>query len=271
MLRSISLLLFLITGIIACQSPSQSKENVKVEANVEGAKSLVQQQEPLDSTQLIYVMGKFIPEQDENFIMIPDSISDKSGMYMRKQAFVAFISMYRAAKAEGITLQIRSATRNFDYQKGIWERKWTGETILSSGEDASKAFADEKERALNILKYSSMPGTSRHHWGTDIDLNNFNNSWFEAGEGLKLFNWLEAHASEYGYCRPYTAKDASRPEGYNEEKWHWSYMPLSSKLTEVAEQYLRDEMIRGFHGSSVASDIGVVRKYVLGINNSCRH
>jgi len=62
-----------------------------------------------------------------------------------------------------------------------------------------------------------------------------------------------------------------RPEGYNEEKWHWSYMPLSQELTDVAERYLRDQMIAGFRGSEVAPEIGVVEKYVLGINNGCRH
>lgn len=224
-----------------------------------------------DSVSLKYIMGLFEPEKDSAFVAISEEHADRTGMYMRKEAYDSFLNMKAAAAAEGIELQIRSATRNFDYQKGIWERKWTGETKLSSGEDASKSFVEPKTRATEILKYSSMPGTSRHHWGTDIDLNNFNNSWFETGEGLKLFVWLEKHAHEYGYCRPYTTKDADRPDGYNEEKWHWSYTPISNHLTSQAEQFLTDEMIKGFLGSEVAADLEVVRKYVLGINHGCRH
>lgn len=225
----------------------------------------------VDTSQLRYIMGKFLPEKDSLFVAIPLEHADREGMYMRQEAFTAFVKMKEAAAKEGIHFVIRSAARNFDYQKGIWERKWTGETKLSSGEDASTAFADAKVRAEQILKYSSMPGTSRHHWGTDIDLNNFNNSWFEKGEGLKLFTWLEMNAHEYGYCRPYTTKDSDRPDGYNEEKWHWSYTPLSNELTNIAEKALTDSMIVGFMGSEVAEDLDVVRKYVLGINHGCRH
>jgi len=224
-----------------------------------------------DSIDLNYIMGKYDPTKDTAFIEIPVTYADRKGMYLRKETYSDFLKMYEAAKAKGIHLQIRSATRNFDYQKGIWERKWTGETILSTGENASTAFPDYKLRAEKILNYSSMPGTSRHHWGTDLDLNNFNNAWFESGEGLKLFQWLEAHAHEYGFCRPYNKKDSNRPQGYNEEKWHWSYTPLSRQLTTTAEKFLRDSMIVGFRGSEVAAELEVVKNYVLGINKGCLH
>jgi hypothetical protein len=116
-----------------------------------------------------------------------------------------------------------------------------------------------------------MPGTSRHHWGTDIDFNSFNNQWFEKGKGLELFSWLEKNASSYGFCRPYTAKGKERPHGYNEEKWHWTYMPLSKIYTSYAEQYLKDNMISGFQGSKVAEQLNVVNHYVLGINKNCKN
>ena len=182
-----------------------------------------------------------------------------------------FKKLHAAAQKEGINLVIRSAARNFDYQKGIWERKWNGETILSSGENAKIQYPDAKSRALKILEYSSMPGTSRHHWGTDIDVNSFENSWFESGEGLKLFNFMETTGKSFGFCRPYTRKDASRPEGYNEEKWHYSYMPISKHYTDFAEKHLNNSLIKGFLGSEVANEIDVVNNYVLGINRSCNH
>ena len=144
-------------------------------------------------------MGKFDPTSDESFEVISEDLADRKGLYLRSDVYEAYKKMKRQADEDGIRLVIRSATRNFDYQKGIWERKWTGETKLSDRSRASD-ITDEKERALKILRYSSMPGSSRHHWGTDIDLNSFDNSYFEYGEGLKVYDWLKQHA-----CLLYTS------------------------------------------------------------------
>ena len=107
-----------------------------------------------------------------------------------------------------------------------------------------------------------MPGSPRHHWGTDIDINNFNNSYFESGQGLKEYDWLVANAAQFGFCQPYTPKGTERPFGYNEEKWYWSYIPVAKQLTQKAATELKDEMIGGFKGSETAVEIGVVEKYV---------
>ena len=114
-----------------------------------------------------------------------------------------------------------------------------------------------------------MPGTSRHHWGTDIDLNNLEPSWFKSGEGAKIYAWLDAHANEFGFCQPYTKKGEDRPFGYNEEHWHWSYVPISKPLTEFARQNLTNDMIEGFKGAEAAGEIDVVGKYVLGVGGRC--
>lgn len=220
---------------------------------------------------LDYIMGKFDPKDTAGFVEIPIAYADRAGLMLRSEALEAFIRMRSQAREDGIVdMQIKSATRNFDYQKGIWERKYSGQTILSDGTNVATDMGSVVDKCLKILEYSSMPGTSRHHWGTDIDINAFNNLYFESGEGLKLYNWLVDHASDYGFCQPYTPHGPDRPHGYNEEKWHWSYMPLSRKLTRQAEVGLKDEMISGFSGASAAKEIGVVNKYVLGINQECR-
>lgn len=216
-----------------------------------------------------YLMGKFDPAKNADFVKVEASHGDRDGLYLRKETYEAFKKMFTAAKKEGITLTIRSATRSFYQQKAIWEGKWTGGRKLQGGVDASKAFPNSKDRALKILEFSSMPGTSRHHWGTDIDLNNFTNAYFEKGRGLKEYNWLKANAATYGFCQPYTAKDAQRPNGYNEEKWHWSYTPVAKQLTKEAQETLANETIGGFKGAETAKEIDVVKKYVLGINQAC--
>ena len=223
-----------------------------------------------DTMGVAYITGQFDPSQHDDFIEIPLQYADRDGLFLRKDALNDFIRMFNSAIEDGIKLQIRSATRNFESQKGIWERKWEGTTILSDGVNAATDIDNDRERALKILEYSSMPGTSRHHWGTDIDLNAFNNEWFSKGEGLKLYSWLQNNAHKYGFCQPYTAKGEERPVGYNEEKWHWSYMPVSVPLTREAELKVKNKMITGFKGSKQAVDIDVVNKYILGVNPKCK-
>ena len=216
-----------------------------------------------------YLMGRFDPSSHPDFTLVSTKYASREGLYLRKDTYEAFLKMYEAAKKDGITLTILSATRNFDYQKGLWEAKWTGARTIEDGKDASKAYPAPTSRALKILEYSSMPGSSRHHWGTDMDLNALNNEHFETGQGLKTYEWLTANASAYGFCQPYSPKGNTRPYGYNEEKWHWSYLPVAQPLTQLAREKLTDEMIQGFKGAETAKSIGIVEKYVLGINPDC--
>ena len=220
---------------------------------------------------LDFVMGKFDPKERVDFAKIDRAYADKEGRYMHKGAYESFKAMHEAAKKDGITLTIKSAARNFDYQKGIWERKWTGATLLEGKENAAKAYQNHTERAIAILKYSSMPGSSRHHWGTDIDINSFTNSYFETGKGKKEFDWLSANAKKFGYCRPYTKLGTDRQSGYQEEKWHWSYNPVANFCTEYARLHLENEMFSGFKGSEVAKQINIKDNYILGISSSCKN
>ena len=215
------------------------------------------------------LVGKINPSKHPDFVPIARKFASRNGMYLHKATYQAFEKMHAAAAKDGIQLIIKSATRPFAAQKTIWEGKWTGKRLVEGGQNISKTIPDPKQRALKILEYSSMPGTSRHHWGTDIDLNNFTNAYFEKGKGLKEYEWLISNAPKFGFCQPYTAKGSKRPDGYNEEKWHWSYLPIAKKLTEQYELRLSDKDINGFLGAETATDIEVVRKYVLGINRAC--
>lgn len=215
-----------------------------------------------------YLSGKFIPAEHPDFVAIDQQFASKGGMYMQREAYKAFMEMHESALKDGIKLVIRSASRNFEAQKRIWEEKWWGQR-KSAGKNAKEVYPDPLDRALKILQYSSMPGTSRHHWGTDIDLNSFDSRWFESGEGLELYLWLKENAGEFGFCQPYTALGENRQTGYQEEKWHWSYIPLSSKMTSEAKKVLNNSSISGFAGHETASEIGIVENYILGIDPSC--
>lgn len=262
-----NILIVLVFLAIACKS----------EKTINSPSPVVEKNEELESPMIKesfhtvdYVTGRFDPSTAKDFVSIPIAYADREGQYMREDAFKAFQQMFEAAQKDGIKLVIRSAARNFTYQKGIWERKWTGNRILSDGTDASK-MKDEVQRSLKILEYSSMPGSSRHHWGTDIDLNSFENEWFEKDEGLKIYQWLSANANKYGYCQVYCEKGPKRTAGYNEEKWHYSYMPKSEGLLSFAKEHLNISDIKGFKGDHTAGPVGIIEKYIMGINNTCQH
>ncbi len=226
-------------------------------------------QSPKIDFSLDYIMGKFDPKTHDDFIELSTKHASSKEMYLRKDTYEAFKKMDEAARKDGIKFVIRSATRPFNHQKRIWEGKWTGARLVD-GKDLSKSTPKVIPRALRILEYSSMPSTSRHHWGTDFDINAFENSYFETGEGKKIYDWMLQHAASFGFCQPYTPKgDGGRPHGYNEEKWHWSYQPISKILTQQAKTKLKDSDIGGFQGAETAVSIGVVEKYVLGINPEC--
>lgn len=201
------------------------------------------------------LLGKLNPAKHSAFQRIEARHSTKTDIYLRKEAYEAFKRMHEAAQKEGITLTILSATRNFEAQKAIWERKWKrpqyeGKTDL--------------ERISDIMKFSSMPGTSRHHWGTDIDLNSLDPSYFTQGKGLTIYEWLSKHAGEFGYYQTYTCKKDGR-SGYEEEAWHWSYMPIARPMLDAYNLTITYNDLSGFSGCSSADKARVIEDFVNGI------
>jgi D-alanyl-D-alanine carboxypeptidase len=216
-----------------------------------------------------FLMGKFEPKKHADFLKIETKYANREGMFIQKETYESFKKMHAAAKQDGISFVIKSATRNFFSQKNIWEAKWNGKRKTTGVKNIIKEFPNLKDRALKILEFSSMPSTSRHHWGTDIDLNNFTNKYFEKGQGKKEYDWLKNNAHKFGFYQPYTKKGNERPHGYNEEKWHWTYLPLSKQYIDQMKLRMKDELVKGFEGAEVAKEIRVVKKYILGINQEC--
>src|SRR5262245_22051381 len=109
------------------------------------------------------------------------------------------------------------------------------------GVDRAKWLATpSKDRLEIILKFSSLPGTSRHHWGTEVDLDSTTVAEWQPASGSKpegpffaLGQWLRANAATVGLVQAYTP---GRTGGYNEEAWHYSYAPISLGLRERYNQ-----------------------------------
>lgn len=206
-----------------------------------------------------FLTGKNDYYTSTDFIEIPADRAYRTKMFLLNDTYHAFEQMYAAAQKDGVPLKIISATRTFDEQKNVWEDKWK--------KNASD-YPDPFDRANYILQFSSMPGTSRHHWGTEIDLNSLSNSYFESGQGKKVYEWLQQNAGKYGFCQTYNNYN-DRCSGYQEEKWHWSYYPLSDSLLVLYTNKVNIATLHGFSGAEIATDLNMLNNYMLNINHDC--
>lgn len=148
------------------------------------------------------------------------------GINLRKEAHDAFLDMKKAAYSDGIDLKMISSFRSFDRQMAIWERKYIKYT--DAGMEPLAAID-------KIIEYSTIPGTSRHHWGTDIDIVDGYRKVegdvlvpekFGEGAPYELFKqWMDDNSKKFGYYLVYT--DEPKRKGFKYEPWHYSYAPLS--------------------------------------------
>ncbi len=215
------------------------------------------------------LLGKLtIAQKDSLLVKIDLTFANRDGLMMNGEAYEAFKKMHQKAKSQGINLTIISAFRDFNHQKRIWENKWNGRQRLSGDINATD-ISDLSARALEILRFSAMPGTSRHHWGTDIDINSLNNSYFETGKGKSEYQWLKENASKFGFFQPYTPRSERSNKGYEEEKWHWSYLPVAGDYIHHYSGIITTEDLIGFDGCKTSANIDVINNYVKAINSEC--
>jgi len=148
------------------------------------------------------------------------------GFSLRKEAYDAFLKLTDEALKSDIRIKVVSSYRSFSHQNNIWERKYK--------QNSAKGLSP-KESIKKIIEYSTIPGTSRHHWATDIDLIDANvkqpknvlNPYHFEGNGCfsKFKNWMDTHANDFGFYLVYTKKEGR--QGFKYEPWHYSYKPLS--------------------------------------------
>ncbi|WP_460217983.1 M15 family metallopeptidase [Psychroserpens sp. MEBiC05023] len=189
---------------------------------------------------------------------------------LRKEAYNAFILMATHALKSDIRIQAVSSYRSFSHQNRIWERKYKHYTRQGlSPENSIK----------KIIEYSTIPGTSRHHWGTDIDLIDANvtqprrvllPSHFEDNGCFSKFKtWMDQHANNYGFYLVYTNKYDRK--GFKYEPWHYSYKPLSKPyLTAYKKLILKDiitsENLMGSNHFSEEFIMNYLNQNILDIN-----
>ena len=171
--------------------------------------------------------------------------AERLGTRIHRDVVQPFLLLQDDARAAGFDLRIFSGFRDLDRQSSIWNRKATGKLAVLDSHAAPLNIERLTEHKLvyAILRWSALPGASRHHWGTDIDVYDENTrpgayeielipSEVEAG-GIfaPLHRWLDekiAAGTAHGFFRPY---DEDR-QGVAPERWHLSYAPVATPCAE---------------------------------------
>ena len=78
----------------------------------------------------------------------------------------------RLPAGAGFDLAPVSSFRDFERQRAIWNAKFRGErpALDRRGRAVNMNKLDDGARVETILCWSALPGASRHHWGSDVDV-----------------------------------------------------------------------------------------------------
>lgn len=168
------------------------------------------------------------------------------GARVHRDVVSPLLELRMAARVAGFDLTVLSGFRGFDRQLSIWNRKVSGELAVldSSGAPLDIATLTPRQLVLAILRWSALPGASRHHWGTDMDVYDaaatppgyevqlLPSEVERGGMHAPLHEWLDeriAAGAAFGFFRPY---DRDRG-GVAPERWHLSYAPIASEYAHL--------------------------------------
>ena len=120
---------------------------------------------------------------------------------------------------------------------------------MLGGVQLDAAALTPRERIDAILLWSALPGASRHHWGTDLDLDRSHGersglsdqadaarSLRRAGRSRGSTDGSTMHAPRFGFFRPFQGVRS----GVQPEPWHFSFAPIA----EQARQRLSPQVLR---------------------------
>ncbi|MBD1556019.1 M15 family metallopeptidase [Vibrio sp. S9_S30] len=164
----------------------------------------------------------------------------------------ALTALHQAAKNKGFELAVASGFRSYERQKSIWNAKYSGQRAIldnhSNPIDVTK-LSDE-DKVIAILRWSALPGASRHHWGTDFDVYAKNGlpkntplllePWeYQTGHQQDFAEWVQEAMQNLGFFLPYD-EDLG---GVAIEPWHISYRSVASKnLASLTTDIIREAL-----------------------------
>jgi LAS superfamily LD-carboxypeptidase LdcB len=181
-------------------------------------------------------------------------LCDFQGRQIEKTIQRDLEQMIQGARKSGITLSLASTFRDFDRQALIWNNKFNLMRPVFDSHDkpVDMTSLNDAEKCFAIMLFSAMPGASRHHFGTDMDVFDADKvsddyqlqlNQAEYGEGGPfelLSQWLETHAERYGFFLPYKHFNG----GVAKEPWHISHIKRSHFYMGVHSQQLLADALK---------------------------
>jgi hypothetical protein len=171
---------------------------------------------------------------------------------MERRTLEAFLNLKQGALLAGFELCICSAYRNFDRQLAIWNAKANGQRSLldANSQDINPFSLTPDELIDAILLWSALPGASRHHWGTDLDvfdakaitkaeLQLVSHEYQLGGPCYALHQWLMENGPKYGFYFPFQANLS----GVSPEPWHISYFPVAATYLANFDSHALHQLI----------------------------
>ena len=140
----------------------------------------------------------------DDMVKVSNTYSYGEDQMLTEDTFDAFLSMWNAAKKEGLNLIINSSYRSYEDQEEVY--KYYKSTL--GEEDADKRAA--------------RAGFSEHQTGMAIDIQTYG-SRASTFEDFDEFKWLQDNAYKYGFILRYP-KDKEYLTGYEYESWHYRYI-----------------------------------------------
>jgi LAS superfamily LD-carboxypeptidase LdcB len=204
------------------------------------------------------------------------------GARLHRDAIESFVKLRAAAAGAGFDLAIESGFRSFERQLSIWNRKATGQLAVldSQARPLDISRLEPRELVFAILRWSALPGASRHHWGTDVDV--YDRAARPEGYEIQaipaevetggmfapLHEWLDRRIAEgtaCGFFRPY---DMDR-HGVAPERWHLSFAPVASTyLRLLTVDLLRETVERAdlaLQGVVLDNLPEIYRRFVINV------
>jgi LAS superfamily LD-carboxypeptidase LdcB len=195
-----------------------------------------------------------------------------TGYKLKKKAHQAFLEMNYEAKKSDMNIRVVSSYRSFNHQNLIWTRKYK--------RYRSRNLSSQQAIQYNI-RYTAIPGSSRHHWGTEIDVVNgsiktsrypLNTKNFHGYGIYKSFReWMDSNAYKFGFYQVYTNDHQRR--GFKYEPWHYSFAELAKPMLKEynereVQKILKQQELLGKQYFTEPFIEKYTKDNILGINRS---
>ncbi|MCK5882825.1 MAG: M15 family metallopeptidase [Bacteriovoracaceae bacterium] len=186
-------------------------------------------------------MDELFGKSVKHLIQVPNS-----EVLVHREVLPEFLNLVELGKAQNFDIKIASGFRDYKRQLNIWNNKARGLRPLldDKGNQLNLDILSPEEILYSILRWSAIPGFSRHHWGSDIDIYDHSaiptNDYQvqltpievqENGIFAPLHLWIDQLIAQEKtkFYRPFE-KDRG---GVAPERWHLSYKPTSDNFREL--------------------------------------